>query len=134
RTRVQASLNNADSGLTSGGIPIIYTVTNGGHLLTGTAGGSTVFTITLNPDGSFTSANDTDTLTMSGIVDTQSTINFNNGTYNFTGGNTAVAGFVPIGQQSVGGTPIADARHDLLLTPVGAGTTINGNANSAGIS
>ena len=29
------------SGLTSGGIPIIYTVSNGGLLLTGTAGGST---------------------------------------------------------------------------------------------
>ena len=68
-----------------------------------------------------------------GIVDTQSTINFNGGTYNFTGGNTAWAGFVPIGQQ-FGGTPIADGSHDLLLTPVGAGTTINGNANSAGIS
>ena len=44
-----ASLN-PDSGLTSGGVPIIYTVSNDGLLLTGTAGGSTVFTITLNPD------------------------------------------------------------------------------------
>ena len=70
---------------------------------------------------------------MSRTVDTESTINFNSGTYNFTGGNTAWAGFVPIGQQ-FGGTPIADGSHDLLLTPVGAGTTINGNANSAGIS
>ena len=41
------------SGLTSGGIPIIYTVSNDGLVLTGTAGGSTVFTITLDPDGNF---------------------------------------------------------------------------------
>ena len=60
------------SGLTSGGIPIIYTVSNGGLLLTGTAGGSTVFTITLNPDGSLANANDTYTLNMTGTVDTQS--------------------------------------------------------------
>ena len=60
------------SGLTSGGIPIIYTVSNGGLLLTGTAGGSTVFTITLNPDGNFAGTNDTYTLNMSGIVDTKS--------------------------------------------------------------
>ena len=131
--RFPASLNNADSGLTSGGIPIIYTVSSGGLLLTGTAGGSTVFTITLNPDGSLASTNDTYTLNMSGTVDTQSTINFNDGTYNFTGGNTAWAGFVPNGQQ-FGGTPVPDGSDDLLLTPVGAGTTINGNANSAGVS
>ena len=69
---------------------------------------------------------------MTGTVDTQSEINFNNGTYNFTGGNTAWTGFVPNGQQ-FGGTPIPDGSDDLLLTPVGAGTSINGNANSAGI-
>ena len=114
-------------------MPIIYTVSNDGLLLTGTAGGSTVFTITLNPDGNLAGANDTYTLNMSGIVDTQSTINFNDGTYDFTGGNTAWAGFVPNGQQ-FGGTPVPDGSDDLLLTPVGAGTTINGNANSAGVS
>ena len=70
---------------------------------------------------------------MSGIVDTKSTINFNDGTYDFTGGNTAWAGFVPNGQQ-FGGTPVPDGSDDLLLTPVGAGTTINGNANAAGVS
>ena len=70
---------------------------------------------------------------MSGIVDTESTINFNDGTYDFTGGNTAWAGFVPNGQQ-FGGTPVPDGSDDLLLTPVGVGTTINGNANSAGVS
>ena len=90
---------NPDSGLTSGGIPIIHTVSDDGLLLTGTAAGNTVFTITLNPDGSLAGTTDTYTLNMSRIVDTESTINFNGGTYNFTGGNTAWAGFVPIGQQ-----------------------------------
>ena len=121
------------SGLTSGGIPIIYTVSNGGLLLTATAGGSTVFTITLNPDGSLANPNDTYTINMTGTVDTQSEINFNNGTYNFTGGNNPWTGFVPNGQQS-GGTPIPDGSDDLLVTPAGTGTSINGNANSVGIS
>ena len=131
--RFPASLNNTISPLTSGGAPIIYTVSSDGHLLTGTAGGSTVFTITLNLDGNLAGTNDTYTVNMSGIVDTKSTINFNGGTYNFTGGNTAWAGFVPNGQQT-GGTPVPDGSDDLLLTPVGAGDTINGNANSAGVS
>ena len=61
-----------DSGLTSGGVPIIYTVSSDGLVLTGTAGGSTVFTITLNPDGNLAGTNDTYTLNMSGIVDTKS--------------------------------------------------------------
>ena len=121
------------SGLTSGGVPIIYTVSSDGLVLTGTAGGSTVFTITLNPDGNLASTNDTYTLNMSGIVDTESTINFDEGTHDFTGGNTAWAGFVPNGQ-GFGQTPVPDGSDDLLLTPVGVGTTINGNANAAGVS
>ena len=52
------------SGLTSGGVPIIYTVSDDGHLLTGMAGGKTVFTITLNLDKNFADANDTYTLNM----------------------------------------------------------------------
>ena len=130
--RFPASLN-PNSGLTSGGVPIIYTVSSDGLVLTGTAAGSTVFTITLNPDGDFAGTNDTYTLNMSGIVDTESTINFDEGTHDFTGGNTAWAGFVPNGQ-GFGQTPVPDGSDDLLLTPVGVGTTINGNANAAGVS
>ena len=33
-----------------------------------------------------------------------------------------------------GETPVPDGSDDLLLTPAGAGTTINGNANAAGVS
>ena len=123
----------ANSELTSGGVPIFYAVSLGGLLLTATAGGNTVFTITLNPDGSLANSNDTYTLNMTGIVDTQSEINFNDGTYDFTGGNTGWGGFVPDGQ-GFGQTPVSDGSDDLLLTPVGAGTSINGNANAAGVS
>ena len=130
--RFPASLN-PDSGLTSGGVPIIYTVSNDGLVLTGTAGGSIVFTITLNPDGDFAGTNDAYTLNMSGIVDTKSDINFSEDTHDFTGGNTAWAGFVPTGQ-GFGQTPVPDGSDDLLLTPAGVGTTINGNANAAGVS
>ena len=54
-------------------------------------------------------------------------------THDFTGGNTAWAGFVPNGQ-GFGQTPVPDGSDDLLLTPAGVGTTINGNANAAGVS
>ena len=120
---------NGDSGLTSGGIPIMYEVSPEGLVLTATAVGiGTVFIITLIPG-----ATDTYTLQMFGVVDSQSAINFNDGTYDFVGGNTGWAGFVPDGQR-FDEVPAPDGSDDLLLTPVGAGTSINGNANAAGVS
>ena len=89
----------------------------------------TVFIITLIPR----STTDTYTLQMFGVVDTQSEINFNDGTYDFIGGNTGWAGFVPDGQR-FDEAPVGDGSDDLLLTPVDAGTSINGNANAAGVS
>src|SRR5262249_46203691 len=129
------SLNGTDSGLISGGIPILYSVSlaDRGLVLTGKAAGSTVFTITLNPDGSLAAKNDTYTLNMFGAVDTDSKIDFNTGPYDFHGGNTPWAAFVPPGQ-GFGQTPIPDGSNDLLLTPAGAaGTTVSGTANGAGI-
>src|SRR5262245_21956207 len=129
------SLNGVDSGLTSGGIPILYSVSlaDRGLVLTGKAAGDTVFTITLNPDGSLASANDTYTLTLSRTVDTNSNIDFNDGIFEFKGGNTPWAAFVPPGQ-GFGETPVLDGSNDLLLTPAGtAGTTINGSAHAVGI-
>ena len=58
---------------------------------------------------------------MSGIVDTNPTINFNDGTFNFTGGNTDGPGLCPMGS-SLAGHLLPDGSDDLLLTPVGAGT------------
>ena len=36
--------------------------------------------------------------------------------------------------RSLARTPLPDGSDDLLLTPAGVGTTINGNANAAGVS
>ena len=37
----------------SGGVPIVWTVTNGGHTLTGSAGGATVVTVTIDDAGAY---------------------------------------------------------------------------------
>jgi VCBS repeat-containing protein len=123
--RFAASLNEISSGLTSGSVTITYVVSGGGLILTGMAGTTPVFVLTLDP------ATATYTVDMNAPVDSISTIDFNNGSYTFVGGNGAWAGFVPTGQ-NFGGTPVNDNSKDLLLTPFGTATTINGNANSAG--
>ncbi|PBB89756.1 hypothetical protein CK215_26075, partial [Mesorhizobium sp. WSM3864] len=122
--RFAASLDGTDSGLTSGGVHIIYDVSPDGHTLTGTANGATVLTVTLNP------SNATYSVDMDGTVDSLSQVTFTNGSYAFYGGNSPWAGFVPAGQQN---NPVTDDSKDVLFTPLGAGTTINGNANSFGV-
>src|SRR5262249_44532746 len=114
-----ASLQGTNSGKTSGGLPILYDVSNGGHTLTrflhnkrnGTFQSGTdptVFTITLNLDGSVTTANDTYTVNMIGTVDGGSqTLSFSGVGFNFVGGNDPWAGFIDT----------TSAHNDLLLTP-----------------
>ncbi|WP_352566505.1 beta strand repeat-containing protein, partial [Mesorhizobium australicum] len=119
-----ASLDGTDSGLTSGGVHIIYDVSLDGHTLLGTANGATVFTVTLNP------ASATYSVDMDLPVDSLSQVTFTNGSYAFYGGNSPWAGFVPTGQQN---SPVNDDSRDVLFTPLGNGTTINGNANSFGV-
>ncbi len=122
-----------DSGLTSGGQPVTYHLSAGGTVLTakvGGAGGTTVFTVTLDPaDGTYT-------VDMDRPVDAFTQVDFDPGIYDFVGGNDPWAGFVPNGQDgnSPGGSPVDDNSRDLLLTPIGAsGSSINGNAASAGV-
>ncbi|MGX5850397.1 type I secretion C-terminal target domain-containing protein, partial [Mesorhizobium sp. PL10] len=122
-----ASLDNADSGLTSGGAHIIYDLSADGHTLYGIANGATVFTVTLDPQ----SANPTYSVDMDGTVDSLAQVSFTGGSYDFDGGNGAWAGFVPNGQKN-SGTPVNDDSRDVLFTPFGTATTINGNANSFG--
>ncbi|WP_292899053.1 beta strand repeat-containing protein, partial [Nitratireductor sp.] len=118
-----------DSGLTSGGQPITYHLSGDGTVLTGKiggAGGTTVFTVTLDP------ANGTYSVDMNGSVDSQSFVDFNDGGYDFKGGNEPWAGFF---------TSADDASSDLLLTPIPAtsfnpgnsGGTMNTNANNGGV-
>ncbi|MDX8441615.1 beta strand repeat-containing protein, partial [Mesorhizobium australafricanum] len=143
-TRFAASLNGTDSGFTSGGRHILYSVSQDGHTLTGfldANGDSTytvgtdaaVFTVALNLDHSFASANDTYTVNLIGTVDGGAqTIDFSNGSaYNFVGGNGPWVGYIDK----------SSADHDLLVTPlsvnggtVSSGGTVNGTANALGVS
>ena len=123
--------------LTSGLTPLEYSISSDGTVLTATKVGSgdLVFTLTLDPD----SHDDQYVLALSLPLDATSDINFNDGTYDFVGGNDPWAGFVPDGQSPFGpggGAYVDDLSQDLLLTPfspTGNGDAINGNANSAGV-
>ncbi|MCR4268053.1 hypothetical protein NUU27_17900, partial [Nitratireductor sp. ZSWI3] len=137
--RFAPSLDHTDSGYTSNGATIYYYIV-GSTLIASTSSVSAadtskwVFEVEINQDGSLAAANDTYSVTMYGKVDATSTINFNDGTYEFAGGNTNWVGFVPSGQKT-GGTPgpTDDDSPDLLITPIGTeATRINGNANSVG--
>jgi T1SS-143 domain-containing protein len=133
--------------LKHGGAPLSYVIDSTGQLLTGyvesgaTAGfqpleDKAIFTIQLQ-SGAPPSSNYT--VTMLHSLDSVSNINFNDGTYDFVGGNDPWAGFVPLGQIDfkAGNTPVNDDSKDLLLTPfsngAGEGNAVNGNANSAGV-
>jgi large repetitive protein len=122
------TLNSANSGLTSNFVPIIYTLVNG-QTLVGKAGATTVFTITLNP------ATSQYTVDMDGKIDSTTTIDFNNGAYNFVGGNNSWSEFIPVAESV--GAPIDNNSQDLLLTPSISGApngSINSTANTGGIS
>ncbi|QUN06197.1 retention module-containing protein [Shewanella yunxiaonensis] len=113
------SLEN--QGLSSGLVSLNYAISADGTVLTATnsINNSLVFTIALQPDGS----SDQYVVTMSQSVDAVSTVDFNDGGYNFVGGNASWAGFTIPGDND---------SQDLLLTSV-SGTTVNTNANSGGI-
>ncbi|WP_254924815.1 retention module-containing protein [Aeromonas sp. A35_P] len=120
--RFDSSLNGS-SGLTSGGLPITYALSSDGITLTATTAAGTVFIATLQP------ASGTYQIQMIGEVDGgQTTIDFNNGGYNFVGGNASWAGF---------NTVANDDSKDLLLTAMTNGVdggTVNTSANTGGIS
>ncbi len=127
--RFDPALTGISSGLTAGMVPILYTVSADGLTLSGIANGTTIFTAVLDPSTSSYK------VTMSGIVDSYTQVDFNDGGYNFVGGNNAWSGFIP-SSESVG-SPIDNNSSDLLMTPIINGVnsgTINSNANSGGIS
>ena len=123
------NLETTSSGLQSNFAEIKYDVSDDGQSLlayTGDLLGSyiEIFTVTLNTgvDG------DEYLVEMSGTIDSVSTIDFNDGGYDFVGGNGSWAGFNNPG--------LADSQ-DLLLTPIESGIssgTINANANEGGVS
>jgi large repetitive protein len=126
--RFAPSLDGASSGLTSNFAPIIYDVVND-QTLVGMVGTTVIFTITLNP------ASGEYSVDMNGRIDSLTTIDFNNGGYNFVGGNNSWGGFIPIAETV--GSPIDNNSNDLLLTPEVGGVnsgTINATANTGGVS
>uniref|UniRef100_UPI003B834755 calcium-binding protein n=1 Tax=Sphingomonas mesophila TaxID=2303576 RepID=UPI003B834755 len=134
--RFPSTLDDANSGLKSGSQTIWYSVSADGQTLTGetrdSSGNSlvTVFVVTLQPG-----ANDNSySVQMFAQVDSLTDLVFDAATYDFVGGNDAWAGFVPNDQVdgTSGDLPLNDNSKDLLLTPIGTATSVNGNANSAG--
>jgi plastocyanin len=122
------SLNGTPSGLTSHGTSIIYNVSPDGHILTGVAGPTTVFVITLDP------ATATYSVDMNDVVDSTTRVDFDAGAFNFVGGNNEWAEFIPVGETV--GTPIDNNSSDLLLTPQinhQFASSINSNNGSGGV-
>ncbi|PSS59656.1 hypothetical protein C6558_37340 [Ensifer sp. NM-2] len=135
--RFASSLNGSNSGFTSSGAAIYYYVV-GNTLIASTSSTSAadntkwVFEVEINQDGSLAGSNDSYGVTMYGKVDSASNVNFNGGSYAFSGGNTNWVGFVPNGQIN---SPQNDDSPDLLITPIGDDAKrINGTANSVGVS
>ena len=123
-----ASLDGTPSGLTSHGTPIVYDVSPDGHTLTGFAGLTPVFVITLDP------ASATYSVDMNDVVDSITRVDFNAGAYNFVGGNSEWAEFIPVGETVA--APIDNNSSDLLLTPQlnhQFDSSINTNANEGGV-
>ena len=126
--RFLASLDGTPSGLTSHGTPIVYDVSPDGHTLTGFAGLTPVFVITLDP------ASATYSVDMNDVVDSITRVDFNAGAYNFVGGNSEWAEFIPVGETVA--APIDNNSSDLLLTPQlnhQFDSSINTNANEGGV-
>ncbi|MXO73995.1 tandem-95 repeat protein [Altererythrobacter aerius] len=125
--------------LTSGLSSLNYTISADGTVLTAnkTSDGSLVFTLRLEPAG----FDDKYVIEMAQPLDAKLNVDFTGNAYDFTGGNTAWAGFIPDGEP-VGG--VDNNSNDLLLTPGVGGvnaSTINqstvqygvGSGNSIGL-
>ena len=122
---VRFSATGLPTTLTSGGQPLIYTISSDGHTLTanaGSSGGPLVFTATINQ------ATSQYTIDMNGTIDSITNIDFASGGYTHSGGNDPWFGFVIPGDNN---------SQDLLITPVESGIrsgSVNLNSSLFGIS
>ncbi|MDP3173311.1 MAG: DUF5801 repeats-in-toxin domain-containing protein, partial [Phenylobacterium sp.] len=119
-----AATNSAGDPLYSSGLPMTYSLSAGGTVLTASNALGPVFTVTLDAGAA------TYTVAMLATVDGgEPAIDFSAaGGYNFVGGNASWAGFNTVSD---------DNSKDLLLTPMtngASGGTVNTNAASGGIS
>ncbi|MDW7747612.1 retention module-containing protein [Halomonas sp.] len=121
----------ASTGLTSGGVPILFDVSEDGLTLTAyTEATGNIFTITLSPNAE---GQDTYTLDMIGSVDGGAmAIDFNAGGYEFTGGTGEWGGFNTIEKIRGQSIDTQEDSRDLLLTPINA-DTLNTTANVGGV-
>ncbi len=111
--------------LTSGLDPLTYSISLDGQVLTAEkSNGDDVFIITLQPAGS----PDQYQVEIIRPIDAVQDVDFNDGGYDFVGGNGSWAGFTIPGDND---------SQDLLLTPMENGVdggTVNTNANEGGVS
>ncbi|ANY20967.1 hypothetical protein A6F68_02471 [Tsuneonella dongtanensis] len=118
--RFPGSLETTATGLTSGGAPIKYDVSDDGLTLTAYTGaslatGTVIFTAVINPN------TNQYTIDMSGSVDSVTKITLNPTDSSFVGGNDPWAGFDRAGPA------------DILLTPTAPGQTLNTSAILLGV-
>ncbi len=107
--RFPSSIDGTDSGLTSGGQPIIYELGPDGETLYGKVGGTVIFTVEIDAE------NSTYSVDMDGKVDAVTNIEFNPDDYDLIGG---AKGWFGIGQDG------DNDSSDLLITP-GDGERVN---------
>jgi len=127
--RFQSSLDETDSGMTSGTVKIWYFLNGDGTVLEGRTGvdaaaaasGTVIFTITIDQ------ANDRYSVDMNGTVDNLGEVIFDDTLFDFIGGNKAWFGIVPNGQMP-GDDPQDDNSQDVLITPLN-----NTSINTSGI-
>ena len=107
------------------GVPIVWTLSNGGHTLTGTAGANTVITVTIDNSGHYVT-------TLSGPLDTPNGVPGENGgngviavTVNAVDnfGNVATSGTLTINIQD----DVPQAHNDKLVTVAEDGANVGGN-------
>ena len=126
----------AMTGVTSGGAQVYLYLSSDGQTMVGsklagstytTASSTTaskVFTLDLNPDGSYATASDDYTMTLSQAIDNGAKVTFSN-----------LSGTGPAGNppwKVVETTTGENAGRDLLFTPIGA-TSVNSDSNDVGV-
>jgi len=128
------SLETTPTGLTVSFAEVKYDISADGLTLTAYTGNdptdasSWVFTVNI--------VGDNYTITMFAKLDSTQDVDFNDGSFNFVGGNNSWTGFVAA-PENLGGTTINNESEDLLLTPMINGQdsgSINSTATIGGIS
>ncbi|MGB4343377.1 MAG: type I secretion C-terminal target domain-containing protein, partial [Moraxellaceae bacterium] len=125
-----SSQDGTDSGLTSLGDSIYLYVSADGQTLTGSTAATegavstsnSIFTVTLNQDSDFALANDTYSVTMSGVIDNGASVGF-----------ADLSGTGEAGNPSFKIVESGVAGQEILFTPVGGATSVNSDEDDVGV-